>query len=160
MEGSQRQEADSQGVAVHMVGSPGFPKRFARDYFQQPGVGFRERALLLWFMTQPKGMQCTGVGVALSEPLGPGEPCGLSRGVHYFQCVSSWLMSPIVAPFPVILQRHVLLSLASPGSPPPLCLLLNISPRNPLPRVFLRPFPVTVKASIVSWTLTDPSVVG
>lgn len=78
MEGSQRQEADSQGVAVHMVGSPGFPERFARDYFQHPGVGFRERALLLWFMTQPKGMQGTGVGVALSEPLGPGGSLVLS----------------------------------------------------------------------------------
>lgn len=46
VEGSQRQEADSQGVAVHMVGSPGFPKSFAHDYFQQPGVGFGERTLL------------------------------------------------------------------------------------------------------------------
>lgn len=69
-------------------------------------------------------------------------------------------MSLIVPPFLVTLQRHNLFSLVSPGTPPPLCLLLSILLPNPLPRVFLRPFPVSVKASIVPWTLTDPSVVG
>lgn len=77
---------------MHMVGKPGFPKSFAQDYFQQPGVGFGERGLLLWFMTQPEGMWCAREGVGFSEPLGPGGPCGLSHGAHHFQCVSSSLL--------------------------------------------------------------------
>lgn len=55
VEGSQRQETDSQGVAVLMVRSPGFPESFAQDYF--PLVwGFGERGLLPWYMTQPEGI--------------------------------------------------------------------------------------------------------
>ena len=45
---------------------------------------------------------------------------------------------------------------SAPSRPSP-CLLTP--PRCPLPRVFLRPFPGTVKASLFPCTLTNPSVV-
>lgn len=106
-------------------------------------------------MTQPEGIW--DAHRVLGSSWGP----VISLEPQQFQHVSSsFLMSPIVPPFLVTGQRHVLFSQASLVSPPSSLSSPHYLTPSPLPRVFLRPFPVAVKASIVPWTLTDPSVVG
>lgn len=111
-------------------------------------------------MTQPKGMWCAGVGVGFSEPLGPGEPVVSLVG---FLCVSSSLLVDVARCCTLPChpaERDLAFSPWLLPGLPLLSVFSSLSPHNPLPRVFLRPFPVTVKASIVPQTLTDPSVVG